>query len=109
MIITNRLRNIFAILIFSIFFTGTISAQQDSKKQVFEFTVTGMLKQTDAALLDSAMMKKKGIYSSKTDFTTKKITVTCASFMEFKMLNAVVVSKGFEAEGKDVVVKTQDQ
>ena len=103
----NKFAPLLTIACAFILITGTISAQS-TQNQVFEFTVTGLLKQSDATLLDSAMMKKKGIYSSKTDFATKKITVTCASFMEFKMLNRVVVSKGFEADGKDLIIKKQD-
>ena len=105
----NKFAPILTIICAFILIAGTVSAQQSTQNQVFEFTVTGLLKQSDATLLDSAMMKKKGIYASKTDFATKKITVTCASFMEFKMLNAVIVNKGFEADGKDLVIKKQDQ
>lgn len=84
------------------------SAQAENKKSlVFEFTVSGMQSETDAAKLDSVMMTKKGIYASKTDFKTKKITVTCADFFDFNTIKAPLIVLGFETPDKDIVGKLQ--
>ena len=84
------------------------SAQAENKKSlVFEFTVTGMTSENDAAKLDSVMMTKMGVYKSKTDYATKKITVTCADFFDFNTIKAPLVVLGFESPDKDIVGKPE--
>ena len=85
-----------------------VSAQAENKKSlVFEFTVTGMTSEDDATKLDSVMMTKMGVYKSKTDYATKKITVTCADFFDFNTIKAPLVVLGFESPDKDIVGKPE--
>jgi len=48
----------------------------------------------DAARLDSAMSRMMGIYSSKTNFETKKVVVSCIPGGDYRALQLVVQSVG---------------
>ena len=82
-------------------------AQEGKKTIVFEFTVTGMKTADDAAKLDSVYMTKMGIHSCKTNFETKKITVTCESFFDFDTIKSVLIVLGFETPDKNIKATEQ--
>ena len=107
---SKTLNRILMLCGFFIFATGlSVSAQQEKKNNVFEFSIAGLKTQEDVAKLDSAFMKRKGIVSSKTDLVTKKTKVTTVYFIEYVMLQRVVVAAGFEAPDKNVIAKPEEE
>ena len=78
------------------------NAQEGKKTLVYEFSVTGMKSADDAAKLDSVYMTKMGIHSAKTNYDTKKITVTCEPFFDFDTIKSVLVVLGFETPDKNI-------
>ena|SRR5688572_15196688 len=97
------------VLIFALALINTAGAQTTSPKKVtYEFTVYGMKSAADASKLDSAMLKKKGIHQSKTDFQAKKIVVTVDGAIDFYALRAVVLYAGFEAHEENVIRKEEN-
>lgn len=93
------------LLVFTVLtaFCFTAQAQDNAKKQVvYEFTVMNLKTAKDAAKLDSVMLTKKLIYSSKTDFNTRRITVTVDPAIDFNALRAVVIYAGFECSNENV-------
>ena len=72
--------------------------QEPTKKSVYEFSVSGMTSVKDAEKLDNAMTHMMGIYSSKTDFNTKKVNVFCAPGIDYRGLQLIVQSVGLVAD-----------
>jgi hypothetical protein len=94
-------------LLFSCFFVLIAAAgfaQHSGEQKLFEFTVEGMSSEKDAKSLDSLMLTKKGIYSSKTDFKTKKIEVKTIPQLDFGTVKSVLTVLRLEATDKDLKV-----
>ncbi|MCC7303594.1 MAG: heavy-metal-associated domain-containing protein [Bacteroidia bacterium] len=81
--------------------------QETTKKVVYEITVMGLTCQADAAKLDQFMLKRKGILSSSTDFTTKRVKVVVDPFVNISALRNVIVAAGFEMSEENLTQSEQ--
>lgn len=85
--------------------SGTAMAQEQpaSKKIVFELSVMGLTCDADAAKLDQFLMGRKGIQSSQTSFTSKRVKVVADSFVTLMAVRNVIVAAGFEMSEENIV------
>ena len=94
---------ILALLAFVTFISKQGFAQEQRRQWVYEFAVVGLTSVNEAAKLDSLVLKKTGIYTSKTNYETKKVTIAVMPGIEYKALCDVIRASGFVPDEKHAV------
>ena len=90
------------VVVAMLFFDESAFSQDQQKKVTYEITIMGLTCDGDAAKIDQIMLTKKGILSSSTTFSIKRLKVTVDSFVTLEMVRHVIVVAGFEMSEENI-------
>jgi len=86
-----------------LFLTSVAVFAQNGNIVTYQFYFVHIDSKEEATKLDSAYIKKKGIFSANTNIETKKVTITCIAAIDFAALKAIAIQNGFEVSEQNIV------
>lgn len=91
------------------FISAPVKAQnaQQGKAVVYEITIMGLTCDADAKKLDQFFMGRKGVVSSSTDFSTKRLKVIVDPVISLSAIRDVIVRAGFEMSEENLFQSEQ--